>query len=128
MSPATPRSTRSSSISLSSKTWFRVSSFGFFLNSKLKTRNFFMAKFGRLWKTIGTAGAGVAALAAVNAHIRRNVQEPDEVDFGGDARSFEWSHGNISYHVGGIDNPGPPLVLVHGVGAGSSSFMWRRNF
>lgn len=83
---------------------------------------------GKLWKTIGAAGAGLATLAAINARIRRNAAEPDDTAFGGEARSFEWQRHNIIYKVAGEDNAGPCLVLVHGVGAGASSFMWRRNF
>src|SRR4051812_5094685 len=87
-----------------------------------------MGKFGKLWKTIGAGAAGMAALAAVNARIRRKGDEPDEGAFGGEGRSFEWQHGNVFYKVGGEENDGVPLVLVHGIGAGASSFMWRRNF
>ncbi|HJU54611.1 MAG TPA: alpha/beta fold hydrolase [Pyrinomonadaceae bacterium] len=87
-----------------------------------------MSKAGKLWKAIGAAGAGVAALAAVNARIRRRAQEPDEAAFGGEPRTFSWRHGNVFYKTAGEGHQGPPLVFVHGVGAGSSSFMWRRNF
>jgi pimeloyl-ACP methyl ester carboxylesterase len=87
-----------------------------------------MSKAGKLWKTIGAAGAGFAALAAVNARIRRQVHEPDDAAFGGEARTFSWQEGNVFYKTAGAENPGPPLVFVHGIGAGASSFMWRRNF
>jgi pimeloyl-ACP methyl ester carboxylesterase len=73
-------------------------------------------------------GAGVAALAAVNAVIQRNASEPDDSALGGSARFFSWKHGRVFYKVAGAQNPGPPLVFIHGVGAGSSSFMWRKNF
>jgi pimeloyl-ACP methyl ester carboxylesterase len=87
-----------------------------------------MSKAGKFWKTIGAAGAGVAALAAVNARIRRSAHEPDDAAFGGEARTFSWQHGDIFYKTAGAENKGTPLVFVHGVGAGASSFMWRRNF
>lgn len=77
---------------------------------------------------MGVAGAGVATLAAVNARIRRNAHEPDETAFGGEARTFAWQHGNVFYKMAGAENEGLPLVFVHGIGAGASSFMWRRNF
>ena len=83
---------------------------------------------GKLWKAIGAAGAGLAALAAVNARIRRNAVEPDEAAFGGEAQSFVWRDRNIFYKVAGTENAAAPLVFVHGIGAGASSFMWRRNF
>ena len=83
---------------------------------------------GRLWKAIGAAGAGIAALAAVNARIRRNAVVPDDAAFGGEARSFEWRERNIYYKVAGTESTASSLVFVHGIGAGASSFMWRRNF
>ena len=73
-------------------------------------------------------GAGVAALAAMNASIRKNASDPDESALGGEARFFAWKYGRIFYKTQGNEHAGPPLVFVHGVGAGSSSFMWRKNF
>jgi pimeloyl-ACP methyl ester carboxylesterase len=73
-------------------------------------------------------GAGVAALAALNAVIQRNASEPDESALGGEARFFRWKHGRVFYKSSGAQNAGPPLVFIHGIGAGSSSFMWRKNF
>ena len=87
-----------------------------------------MSKIGKFWKTIGAGAAGMAALAAINARIRRNAQEPEDAAFGGEARFFEWQHGDIFYKVAGEENEGAPLILVHCIGAGASSFMWRRNF
>ena len=87
-----------------------------------------MSKLGNLWKTIIAGGAGVAALAAVNASIRKNANDPDDSALGGEARFFDWKHGRIFYKTAGIGHLGPPLVFIHGVGAGSSSFMWRKNF
>lgn len=87
-----------------------------------------MGKLGNLWKTMLAGGAGVAALAAVNAVIQRNASEPDESALGGEARFFRWKHGRVFYKSSGAHNAGPPLVFIHGIGAGSSSFMWRKNF
>ncbi|MCA1849905.1 MAG: hypothetical protein LC672_02330, partial [Acidobacteria bacterium] len=80
-----------------------------------------------MWKAVGAGAAGVAALAAVNARIRRNAPDPEDAGLGGEARFFEWQHGEIFYKVAGEEMAGPPLVFVHGVGAGASSFMWRKN-
>ena len=44
---------------------------------------------------------------------------------GGEARSYRWSGGNLAYSVAG---EGEPLLLVHGVYAGASSFEFRKNF
>ena len=73
-------------------------------------------------------GASMAALAAVNAAIRRNASEPDNSALGGEARFFDWEQGRVFYKTAGVDHAGPPLVFIHGVGAGASSFMWRKNF
>lgn len=87
-----------------------------------------MGKFGNFWKTLLAGGAGVAALAAVNAAIQRSALEPDDSALGGSARFYPWKHGRIFYKESGLSNPGLPIVLIHGIGAGSSSFMWRKNF
>ena len=73
-------------------------------------------------------GAGVAALAALNAAIQRNASDPDDSALGGEAHFFRRKHGKVFYKISGAENPGPPLVFIHGVGAGTSSFMWRKNF
>ena len=87
-----------------------------------------MGKLGNFWKTVLAGGAGVAALAAVNASIRRGAHEPDDSALGGTSRVFPWKHGRIFYKEAGLTNPGLPIVFIHGVGAGFSSFMWRKNF
>ena len=87
-----------------------------------------MGKFRNLWKTLLAGGAGVAALAAVNAVIQRNASEPDDSALGGTGRFFPWKRGRIFYKEAGLSNPGVPIVFVHGIGAGISSFMWRKNF
>ena len=87
-----------------------------------------MGKFGNLWKTMLAGGAGVAALAALNASIQRKVTEPDNSALGGQAHFFPWKYGRVFYKTAGLENAGPPLLFIHGVGAGASSFMWRKNF
>lgn len=87
-----------------------------------------MSKLGNIWKTVIAGGAGVAALAALNAAIQRNASDPDDSALGGEAHFFSWKHGKVFYKTSGAENPGPPVVFIHGVGAGTSSFMWRKNF
>lgn len=87
-----------------------------------------MSRLGNLFKTMVAGGAGVAALAAVNAAIQRNATEPDDSALGGNAHFFPWKHGRVFYKTSGPDNVGPPVVFIHGIGAGASSFMWRKNF
>ncbi len=73
-------------------------------------------------------GAGVAALAAVNAAIQRGASEPDDSALGGEANFFHWKCGRVFYKRSGLAHQGTPVVFIHGVGAGLSSFMWRKNF
>jgi pimeloyl-ACP methyl ester carboxylesterase len=91
-----------------------------------------MGKLGNWWKTLLAGGAGVAALAAVNASIQRRALEPDDSALGGDAKLFAWKYGQIFYKEAGpsvnIANSGLPIIFIHGIGAGVSSFMWRKNF
>ena len=42
-----------------------------------------MSKLRNLWKTLLAGGAGVAALAAVNASNQRRALEPDASSLGG---------------------------------------------
>ncbi len=83
----------------------------------------------KFWKGLFVAGgAGVAALAAVNASIARGVAaEPEDNSLGGEACAFASAHGSIYYRRSGARG-GEPLVFVHDIGAGASSFMWRKNF
>lgn len=91
-----------------------------------------MGKLGNWWKTLLAGGAGVAALAAVNASIQRRALEPDDSALGGEAKLFTWKYGKIFYKEAGpsvnFANPGLPIVFIHGIDAGVSSFMWRKNF
>jgi pimeloyl-ACP methyl ester carboxylesterase len=87
-----------------------------------------MSKLQNMWKTMLAGGAGVAALAALNAAIQRSASEPDDSALGGEAHFFHWKHGRVFYKTSGRENSGPPLIFIHGVGAGASSFMWRKNF
>ncbi len=73
-------------------------------------------------------GAGMAALAALNAAIQRNASEPDDSALGGEAHFYRWKHGRVFYKTSGAENAGAPVVFIHGIGAGASSFMWRKNF
>ena len=72
--------------------------------------------------------AGMAALAAINATIRRNATEPEDAALGGEPHTFDWKHGRIFYKMAGAEHAGAPLIFIHGIGAGTSSFMWRKNF
>ncbi|HEX8685338.1 MAG TPA: alpha/beta fold hydrolase [Pyrinomonadaceae bacterium] len=89
-----------------------------------------MGRLRTFWKGLlagGAAGAGVAALAAVNAAVAREVPEPETGALGGEAGTYAWKHGQIFYRHAGREDA-PPVLFVHGIGAGARSFMWRRNF
>ena len=83
----------------------------------------------KFWKGLFVAGgAGVAALAAVNASIARGVApEAEDHSLGGEARVFASRYGSVYYRRGGAEG-NQPLVFLHDIGAGASSFMWRKNF
>ena len=88
-----------------------------------------MSTFNKIWKAAAIAGgAGLAALATANATVRRKKAEPDESVLGGKSEFYDWLDGRIFYKVAGTGNPGPPLVFVHSIGVGHSSFTWRKNF
>src|SRR5919112_58191 len=89
-----------------------------------------MGKLRTFWKGLiagGAAGAGVAALAAVNAAVAREAPEPETGAVGGEAGTFQWKHGQIFYRHAGREDA-PAVLFVHGIGAGARAFMWRRNF
>ncbi|MGH9945082.1 MAG: alpha/beta fold hydrolase [Pyrinomonadaceae bacterium] len=81
----------------------------------------------KFWKGLLAGGAaGVAALAAVNAAIARGTNETEEPAAGGEALTFDSAEGQVFYRAAGEPNA-PPLILIHQIGAGASSFTWRRN-
>src|SRR5687768_16511440 len=89
-----------------------------------------MGRLRTFWKGLlagGAAGAGVAALAAVNAAVARDVPEPEMGALGGEAGAYQWKHGQVFYRHAGAED-GPAVLFVHGVAPGARSFMWRRNF
>jgi pimeloyl-ACP methyl ester carboxylesterase len=70
---------------------------------------------------IGGIGGG---LALYNRRLERGGgQLPNRL--GGEVRYHRWRGGDLAYSVAG---EGEPLLLVHGVYAGASSFEFRKNF
>ena len=86
-----------------------------------------MGKLRNFWKGLIAGGAAGVALAAVNAAVARDVPEPETGALGGEAGTYTWKHGQVFYRHAGREDA-PPVLFVHGVGAGARSFMWRRNF
>ena len=88
-----------------------------------------MSTFSKIWKAAVVAGgAGLAALAAANAAIKRKNVEPDDSVLGGASEFYDWFDGRIFYKVAGEENKGAPVVFIHSVGVGHSGFTWRKNF
>src|ERR671912_927747 len=70
---------------------------------------------------IGGIGGG---LALYNRRLERGGGRlPNRL--GGEVRYYRWRGGDLAYSVAG---EGEPLLLVHGVYAGASSFEFRKNF
>src|ERR671916_788743 len=79
-----------------------------------------LARGGKALVAVGTLGA----LAAVNWRLERGGGSLSS-RLGGEARYYRWRGGDLAYAVAG---EGEPLLLVHGVYAGASSFEFRKNF
>ncbi|HZT40891.1 MAG TPA: alpha/beta fold hydrolase [Chthonomonadaceae bacterium] len=77
----------------------------------------------RLWRAALLAGVAFAVPAAINRAIARQKGKLLKA-LPGESGIYPWPMGDIYYEVRG---EGPPLVLVHGIGAGNSSYEWRHN-
>lgn len=75
-------------------------------------------------KGLAVAGAVVGAGAAINAALASRGDAPGS-ELQGKQCLYDWRLGRIWYTLAG---EGAPLLLVHGLGIGSSSAEWRRNF
>ena len=74
---------------------------------------------GLLW-----AGAGVAALAAANSAIFAKAKAQGN-PLGGEGRFWPGPYGDLFYARQG---KGLPVLMLHGVYEGASSYEWRKNF
>jgi pimeloyl-ACP methyl ester carboxylesterase len=79
---------------------------------------------GKLWRAALWTGAAFAFPAVINLAIARNRRDLI-TPLPGEEGEYGWPLGRIHYQVRG---DGEPLVLVHGVGAGNSSYEFRYNF
>jgi pimeloyl-ACP methyl ester carboxylesterase len=78
----------------------------------------------RLRTVVGGAVGALAGLAALNQRLEK-VGEPAR--FAGEERRYAWRGGELAYRVAGRPDA-QPLLLVHGIYAGASSYEFRKNF
>lgn len=62
--------------------------------------------------------------AMINLLIDRR-SSPPPIPLEGDSMYYDWPHCRIQYTTAGT---GSPLLLLHGIYAGASSYEWRKNF
>src|SRR5829696_3434894 len=75
-------------------------------------------------RTALAIGGGIGGLALYNRRLERSGGTiPDRL--GGERRRYRWREFDLAYTVAG---EGEPLLLVHGIYAGASSFEFRNNF
>jgi pimeloyl-ACP methyl ester carboxylesterase len=78
---------------------------------------------GNGWLTgLLVAGVAVGAAALTNAFIFYKTPPLTSKLSGGEVRYFPTADGDVFYKKAG---DGPPLLLVHGIGAGNSSYEWK---
>src|SRR5918994_6478925 len=75
-------------------------------------------------KVLAAVGATVGGLMAMNRALAK-VGEPAGI--GGEERRYLWRGWKLAYRVAG-ESGAPPLLLVHGVYAGASSYEFQKNF
>ncbi|MBX5480099.1 MAG: alpha/beta fold hydrolase [Pyrinomonas methylaliphatogenes] len=81
------------------------------------------------WKGIVAGGAGLATLVTFNAIAKRRrhrTSDPPEEGCPGEIQSYRWEQWNIIYRTAGPASA-QPILFIHAILAGSSSYMWRRN-
>lgn len=78
----------------------------------------------KLRRALGVLGLVAGGLALANRRLEK-VGEPARL--GGEEGRYAWREGEISYTVGG-EIGAPPVLLVHGIYAGASSFEFEENF
>lgn len=75
-------------------------------------------------RTVLAAGATICGLVALNRRLERSGGRLVK-GVGGETRYYRWRGHELAYAVAG---EGQPLLLVHGVYAGASSYEFRKNF
>lgn len=73
------------------------------------------------------AGAAVSLFMGLAVLNKRLEKAGESASIGGEERRYSWRGGELAYRVAG-EPDAPPLLLVHGVYAGASSYEFRKNF
>jgi pimeloyl-ACP methyl ester carboxylesterase len=76
-----------------------------------------------LMKTLALTGVAAAVLHKINDQLEQNTKEWNPTHFN-ELFFYPWKEGHIAYHVRGS---GKPVIFIHGLGTGSSTFEWRKN-
>ena len=79
---------------------------------------------GLRFRTVVGAVGILAGLVVFNRRLKK-VGEPARI--GGEERHYSWRGGKLAYRVAGKPDA-QPLLLVHGIYAGASSYEYRKNF
>jgi pimeloyl-ACP methyl ester carboxylesterase len=82
-------------------------------------------KFGKLLASAVAVGGAIGVVTLFNKVTESQAGELDTV-LKGEERRYPWKSGDIFYLVKG-NRESKPLLLVHGLGPGASSYEWRRN-
>ena len=84
-----------------------------------------MALAKKMFTTSLIVGCALGALALFNKVTEEMAGELDTV-LTGEERHYPWKYGDIFYETKGARDA-KPLVLVHSLGPGASSYEWRKN-
>ncbi len=84
-----------------------------------------MAFAKRLFKTSLSVGGVLGTLAIVNK-VTEMMAGPLDTVLTGEERRYPWKYGDMFYKVQGARDA-KPLVLIHSLGPGASSYEWRKN-
>jgi pimeloyl-ACP methyl ester carboxylesterase len=82
------------------------------------------AGFSR-WQVAAAIAAGGAGAVALAGWLGARLSGPADSMIEAEERRYAWRHGEVTYKVKGR---GAPIVLIHGIYPGASSFEYRRVF
>jgi pimeloyl-ACP methyl ester carboxylesterase len=80
---------------------------------------------GKLLTTGLVLSGTLGTLAAVNKFTESQAGELDTM-LTGEERRYPWKYGDLFYQVKG-DRNAKPLLLIHAISPGASSYQWRKN-